>query len=102
MPARARSPTRGKNAAYVQYSKKLAAAVSVFWIVFRIACLALLAISPSMLDGMQNILKGVDDVMMANIAFYCGNSVAEKGIVGYFGAKSASEEDAADDESMNG
>ena len=100
MPTRARSPTR--NQAFVQYSKRLATVVSVFWIVFRIACLALLAISPSMIDGMKNILQGVDDVMMANIAFYCGNSVAEKGIIGYFGARRQAAEESADDETING
>ena len=102
MTTKVRSPTKTKNPAYIQYSKRLAAVVSIFWIVFRVACLALLVISPSLIDGMQNILKGVDDVMMANIAFYCGNSVAEKGIVGYFGAKTASTDESADDQSVNG
>lgn len=103
MTARARSPTGKKSPAFVQYSKKLATAVSMFWIVFRVACLALLVISPSLIDGMKSILQGVDDVMMANIAFYCGNSVAEKGIVGYFGSRASSnEEESADDESVNG
>jgi len=41
--------------------------------------------------------------MMMNVACYCGNSVAEKGITGYFGMKaSSSDEESADDETMNG
>ena len=73
-----------KTAAYIQFSKRLATAVTVFWCVFRLACLGLLIYSPSVIDGLRNVIQGADDVMMANIAFYCGNSVAEKGITGYF------------------
>lgn len=72
---------------YQQYSKRIATAVTVFWATFRIACIVLLAFWPSLADGMAGILRGADDVMMANLAFYCGNSVAEKGIVGYFTKK---------------
>jgi hypothetical protein len=102
MTAKARSPTQGKSAAYVQYSKRLATTVTVFWCIFRVACLALLAFRPSLIDGMKNVIQGVDDVMMANIAFYCGNSVAEKGIIGYFGARRQAAEESADDETING
>lgn len=106
MQAKARSPTKAKNTAYVQYSKRLAATVSVFWIIFRVACLALLLLHPSLIDGMRNVMQGVDDVMMANIAFYSGNSVAEKGIVGYFSAKktenSSTDEEEEDDDTSNG
>lgn len=89
MAEKARSPTR--RSTYTQYSKRLATAISVFWIVFRAACLALLLLRPALAEGMKGVLQGADDVMMANIAFYCGNSVAEKGITGYFGRKSAEE-----------
>lgn len=102
MPVKSRSPTMKKNPAFVQYSKKLATTVTVFWCIFRVACLALLAFRPSLIDGMKNVIQGVDDVMMANIAFYCGNSVAEKGIIGYFGTRRQAAEESADDETING
>lgn len=103
MPAKARSPTVQKNPAFVQYSKRLATSITVFWCAFRVIILVLLLFRPSLIDGMRNIIQGADDVMMMNVACYCGNSVAEKGITGYFGMKaSGDEEESADDETING
>lgn len=99
MPAKARSPTKSKNAAFIQYSKRLASFVTIFWCCFRVIVLALLLFRPSLIDGMRNIIQGADDVMMLNVACYCGNSVAEKGITGYFSAKSSSKDDSGDEES---
>ncbi len=99
MTAKARSPTKKK--AYVQYSKKLAAFITIFRCLFRIAVLALLWFNPSLLDGMEKVIKGADDVMMFNVACYCGNSVAEKGITGYFG-RSSSTEESEEEDSSNG
>ena len=82
--------TRSPTVAWVQYSKRLAAWVTVVWAVFRAACLALLIFRPELAESMKGIIQGADDVMMANIAFYHGNSVAEKGITGYFGRASQS------------
>lgn len=94
MPAKARSPTKSKT--YVQYSKRLASFITVFWCLFRIIVLALLLFRPSLIDGMESIIHGADDVMMFNVACYCGNSVAEKGIIGYFSTKKAQDEDEKD------
>ena len=103
MTAKARSPTQKKNPAFVQYSKRLATFITIFWCAFRVIVLALLLFRPSLIDGMRNIIQGADDVMMMNVACYCGNSVAEKGITGYFGMKaSSSDEETADDETING
>ena len=81
---------KGSAAAYVQFSKRLAITITVFWCVFRVGCLAVLLFRPSLAGSMQGLMQGADDVMMCNIGFYCGNSVAEKGIIGYFGRKKAS------------
>ena len=81
--ARVRSPTS------IQYSKKLCAAVTVFWCIARLLGLAIVLLRPELGASMAGILQGVDDVMICNVGFYCGNSVAEKGIVSYFGAKRA-------------
>lgn len=78
--------------AYVQYSKRMATAITVFWCVYRLAALALSYLKPDLGEFMVKMQAGVDDVMMVSIGFYTGNSVIEKGIVGYFGAKGASTE----------
>ena len=101
MTAKARSPTKGKKTVYIQYSKKLAAFITIFWCFFRITVLVLLWLRPALLDGIEKVIKGADEVMMMNVACYCGNSVAEKGIVGYFG-KSSSTEESEEEDSSNG
>lgn len=73
-----------KRALFVQFSKRLAVGITIFWCAFRILTLILLLLRPSLSGSMQGIMQGADDVMMCNIGFYCGNSVAEKGILGYF------------------
>lgn len=105
MDAKARSPTKTKRKApYVQYSKRLATGIAAFWCLFRVAALAVLILRPSLASAMQGIIQGADDVMMVNIGFYAGNSVAEKGIIGYFKSRpsSAQDEDTVSDEESNG
>lgn len=76
---------------YIQYSKRLTTTITVFWCVFRFVCMVVLLVRPTLSEAVLGVLRGVDDVMMCNIGFYCGNSVAEKGIVGYFGRPKISE-----------
>ena len=76
-----RSPT------YVQYSKRLCGAITVFWCALRLASLAAAIFRPELGASLAAILQGADDVMICNVAMYCGNSVAEKGILSYFGAR---------------
>ena len=85
--ATVRSPTKQRRNTYVQYSKRLAAVITGFWCFFRICCLVVLILRPTIADGMQGILQGVDDAMLCNIGFYAGNSVAEKGMQYYFRAR---------------
>ena len=99
MPVKARSPTNGKKTTYVQYSKRLATFITIFWCLFRVTVLALLWFSPSLLDGIEKVVKGADEVMMFNVACYCGNSVAEKGIIGYFRQSSSADESEEEDAS---
>lgn len=73
--------------AYVQFSKRMAVFVMAFWAVYRIANLVILAINPGIGGFLKDLLTGVDDVAMVSIGFYTGNSVIEKGIVGYFNAR---------------
>ena len=83
---------------YVQYSKRIATAILVFWAVYRLAVLVLVAVNPDLGSAMTAMQKGVDDVMVVSIGFYTGNSVIEKGIVGYFAARGKQEDDEEEDE----
>lgn len=76
-------------ATYVQFSKRIATAIAVFWCVYRILNIVIIFFRPELSTALCQMLSGVDDVMMVSIGFYTGNSVVEKGITGYFGAKSA-------------
>ena len=97
--ATTRSPTLKKD--YVQYSKRLAAWITAFWCLFRVAVLAVLLFRPTLAAAMQGIIQGADDVMMVNIGFYAGNSVAEKGLTSYFKARATrtTDDEAGADES---
>ena len=96
--ATTRSPTLKKD--YIQYSKRLATWITAFWCLFRVAVLVVLLLRPSLASSMQGIIQGTDDVMMANIGFYAGNSIAEKGLVNYFKSRAtrgAEDEEGADE-----
>lgn len=79
--------------AYVQFSKRIALAIFIFWCLYRVAVLMLSWITPDHTAALHTLQSGVDDVMMVSIGFYTGNSVIEKGIVGYFGRKAPEDTD---------
>lgn len=72
---------------YVQFSKRITVAVTAMWCVFRLLTMVLIAFRPETAEALTTFQQGSDDVMMVAIGFYCGNSVAEKGILGYFKSK---------------
>lgn len=72
---------------YVQFSKRIAILIAFFWCAYRMLLVVLTWMRPEIGTSMERMLTGVDDVMMVSIGFYTGNSVIEKGITGYFGAK---------------
>lgn len=93
-------PTRKE---YVQFSKKITIAATVLWGCFRLLTLILIAFRPETAEALTTFQRGADDVMMVAIGFYCGNSVAEKGILGYFNAKQSrdtEQEDSYEEESV--
>lgn len=63
------------------------------WCFFRLATLALITFRPSTAEALTSFQQGADDIMIVAIGFYCGNSVAEKGILGYFGAKKRNQDE---------
>lgn len=77
-----------RNNAYVQYSKRITSLVAISWICFRVLTIVLIALRTEVAEFAIKLQQGADDVMMVAVGFYCGNSVAEKGIVGYFRARS--------------
>lgn len=81
-------PTRKE---YVQFSKRITVAVIVMWASFRTMTLILIAFRPETATALTAFQQGVDDVMIVALGFYCGNSVAEKGILGYFKARKESQ-----------
>lgn len=72
---------------YIQFSKRVATVILVFWCVYRLLLIGILMLQPSIADVLKYMLDGVDSVMMVSIGFYTGNSVFEKGILKYFDAK---------------
>ena len=78
----ARRKQRG-TPAKLQYSKKLSTAVTFFWIIYRLAELIAAVVEPSIADALVQLVAGVDTVMMVNLGFYSGNSVAEKAILAW-------------------
>lgn len=91
-----------KTNAYVQYSKRITTLVAVAWICFRVLTIALIAYRPEIADATIKLQQGADDVMMVAVGFYCGNSVAEKGIIGYFNARKNNAESNDDESISNG
>lgn len=87
--ARVKPPSRQ----YVQFSKRITIAVCAAWCAFRLITLVLIAFRTEAAGALTEFQRGADDVMMVAIGFYCGNSVAEKGILGYFGREKALEKD---------
>ena len=82
----------------LQYSKKLSAAVTVFWIIYRLAELVAAVMEPAIADALVQLVAGVDTVMMVNLGFYSGNSVAEKAILAWMDRGSNKEEKESEDE----
>ena len=91
-------PSSDKN--YVQFSKKLIAAVMIFWGVIRLWSVIALWLNPDSGAAMAAIVRGVDDIAMVNVLAYTGNSVSEKIALGYFQMRSGelSKEDKEDEE----
>lgn len=82
---------------YIQFSKRIAIVICVFWALYRAVTAALIFVRPSVATALTAALEGVDDVMMVSIGFYTGNSVIEKGIVGYFNSKNKAETEKDED-----
>lgn len=73
----------------LQFSKRMSVTVMVFWIIFRLAEVIAAVWQPTIADALVKLVAGVDSVMMVNLGFYCGNSVAEKAILAWMDSRQA-------------
>ena len=92
------TPRRKKKDNYVQFSKRLVAAVMIFWGVIRLVSVIAAVINPESATHMAAIVAGVDEIAMVNTLAYTGNSVSEKLALGYFQMRSKVTDEEKDDE----
>lgn len=82
----------------MQFSKKLVAAIMIFWIAVRVFSAIAVFINPDCSESMTRVLAGVDDIAMVNCLAYTGNSISEKLSVSYFKYRSCKAQENDDDE----
>lgn len=92
--------TGSKN--YVQFSKRIALAVTIFWMVYRIINFVVILIRPEVAETLEGLVEGVDKAMIANMGWYTGNSSVEKAVMAFSGDnkkdKKSKDEDSEEDE----
>ena len=89
----AKKRRRRRSRISLQFSKKMSVTVTIFWIVFRLVEILSAIWQPAIADALVKLVSGVDGVMMVNLGFYCGNSVAEKAILAWMDSRNAQGDD---------
>lgn len=95
---------------FMQYSKKMASRVTIFWMLYRIANFVVVLLRPEVSKYLVDLSTGVDTIMIVNVGFYTGNSVSEKMAIAFGKRKSLyndtddedDDEDEEEDEDANG
>ena len=87
--------------AFIQYSKKMCTAVTVFWMAYRVLTTLLIFFRPDVSTAYIQLTSGVDTVMIANISVYTGNSISEKAFVAFGKNKLRKDEEDEDEGSNN-
>lgn len=64
--------------AWLQYSKRMATRVTIFWMIYRALVSILVFFRPETATAMTRLTEGVDTVMIVNMSVYTGNSATEK------------------------
>lgn len=85
--------------AYVQYSKRMCTAVAIFWMAYRILVTLLIFFRSDSSTAYIQLTAGVDTVMITNISFYTGNSIAGKALAAFGKNKLKNEDDEKEAES---
>lgn len=83
---------------FMQYSKKMASRVTLFWMIYRIANFVIVLLRPESSKYLVDLSTGIDTVMICNVAFYTGNSISEKAVIGFGKRKSLYSSDEDDEE----
>ena len=88
---------------FMQYSKKMATRVTIFWMIYRIVNFVVVILRPDVANALVDLSTGVDTVMIVNMGFYTGNSATEKIAIAFGKRKSLySSDDEEEDEENNG
>lgn len=96
------------NPKFIQYSKKMASRVTIFWMIYRLANFVVVLFRPEVGKYLVDLSTGVDTVMIINVGFYTGNSISEKACIAFGKRKSLyssddeDEKDEDDEEGDNG
>ena len=78
---------------YIQYSKRMAWRVTVFWMAYRLMTAIVVAVRPEVQNALVDLVAGVDTVMMVNMGTYTGNSGVEKIALALAGRRGQDDED---------
>ena len=88
--------SRRKKKIPLQFSKRMSITVTIFWIIFRLAEILAAVWQPAIAEALVKLVSGVDGVMMVNLGFYCGNSVAEKAILAWMDSRMQGDEESSE------
>ena len=86
------------DAKFMQYSKKMASRVTLFWILYRIANLIVAIFRPEISNALVDLSAGVDTIMIVNMSAYTMNSSTEKVAIAFGKRKSLYSSDNETDE----
>lgn len=100
MATRKRKRKRRQVRPYVQYSKRMAWRVTLFWMIYRLMTAIVVAVLPEVSTALTDLVAGVDAVMMVNMGTYTGNSGIEKVALALARRRSDAEEDESEEESV--
>lgn len=76
------------KAKFVQYSKKMASCITIFWMVYRILNFLVVLIRPEIANALSDLSTGVDTIMIVNMGAYTTNSATEKVAIAFGKRKS--------------
>lgn len=91
---------------FIQYSKKMASRVTLFWMIYRLANFIVAIIRPEIANALVDLSAGVDTIMIVNMSSYTLNSGTEKVAIAFGKRKSLyssdDDNDDTDEEDENG
>ena len=95
-----RKRRRRRARPYIQYSKRMAWRVTVFWMAYRLMTAIAVALRPDAQSALADLVAGVDAVMMVNMGTYTGNSGVEKIAIALAKRRGGDDEDDENEDSI--